>query len=251
MTVRKSLTTLAAALGLTVAMDGAVFAEPGPQAQAAFDRGVAAYGGGDAQGAVVEWEEAAKRGHIGAAWLLGNLYDKGVGGVPQSDAKAYEYYLQATRGGQPEAAVRLGKIYLEGNESIGLKRNYQAALTAFEAAALAPRADAQYYLGLMHRRGWGTPVNRTESLRWLYLSARKRYAPALSELGRIHMEGEGVEKDQAEGWSYFLLADRFGTDAERAEASAYREKYDGRMKRSEKDKARELADAWISAHGGS
>lgn len=250
MTVRKSLATLAAAFGLTVAVNGAVFAEPGPQAQAAFDRGVAAYGGGDAPGAMVEWEEAAKQGHIGAAWLLGNLYDKGVGGVQQSDAKAYEYYLQATRGGQPEAAVRLGKIYLEGNERIGLGRNYEAALKAFEAAALAPRADAQYYLGIMHRRGWGTPANRTESMRWLFLSAKKRYAPAFSELGRIHIEGEGVEKDRVEGWSYLLLADRFGTEDERAEAAAHMKKYDGWMKRGEKDDARNMADAWVSAHGG-
>ncbi len=122
------------------------------------------------------WKEAAEEGHVGAAWLLGNLYDKGAAGVAQSDARAYEYYLQATRGGQPEAAVRLGKIYLEGNEEIGLKRNYGAALQAFEAGALAPRADAQYYLGLMHRKGWGTPVDRTESLRWYFLSAKKRYA---------------------------------------------------------------------------
>lgn len=251
MTARKSLAALAAAFGLTLAVNGAVFAaDPTPQAQAAFDRGVAAYRGGDAPGAVAEWKEAAEEGHVGAAWLLGNLYDKGAAGVVQSDAKAYEYYLQATRGGQPEAAVRLGKIYLEGNAEIGLKRNYEAAMQAFEAGALAPRADAQYYLGLMHRKGWGTPVDRTESLRWFFLSAKKRYAPALAELGRIYMEGEGVEQDRVEGWSYLQLANRFGTEEDRAVADDYMEKYDGWMKRGEKESARDKADTWIASHGG-
>ncbi|MEQ8265869.1 MAG: tetratricopeptide repeat protein [Parvibaculum sp.] len=250
MTARKSLAVLAAALGLNLAVTGAVFADPTPETQAAFDRGVAAYRAGDAGTAVDEWKEAAEGGHIGAAWLLGNLYDKGTGGVQQSDALAYEYYLQATRGGQPEAAVRLGLIYLEGNESIGLKRNYEAALKAFEAGALAPRADAQYYVSIMHRHGWGTPVDRTESLRWLILSANKKYAPAFSELGRIHMEGEGVEKNQVDGWGYLLLANRFGTPEQRAEAEALMEKYKGWMKGGETDKAREMANAWIAAHGG-
>ena len=250
MSVRRSLATLAAALGLTIAVNGAVFAEPDPQAQAAYDRGLAAHRAGDLPGAVAEWEEAAKQGHVSAAWILGNLYDKGAG-VPQSDAKAYEYYLKATRGGPTAAAVRLGEIYLKDNEAIGLKRNYAGALKAFEAGALAARGDAQYYLGIMHRRGWGTPVDRTESLRWLILSSKKRYAPALSELGRIYMEGDGVERNRIDGWSYLMLANRYGTEEQRAEADAYMERYDGWMKRGEKDEARTRADAWISAFGGS
>ncbi len=250
MTARKSLAMLAAALGLSFSVVGGVFAEPLPETQAAFDRGVAAYRSGNAEGAVEEWKEAAEGGHTGAAWILGNLYDKGAGGVAQSDTKAYEYYLLAARGGQPEAAVRLGIMYLNGNEAIGLKRNYAQALKSFEAASLAPRADAQYYLGVMHRNGWGTAVDRTESLRWLILSAKKRYAPAFAELGRIYIEGEGVEKDQVEGWSYFLLANRFGTPEQRAEADVLMEKYDGWMKRGEKDRARDMADTWVSAHGG-
>ncbi|ABS64618.1 Sel1 domain protein repeat-containing protein [Parvibaculum lavamentivorans DS-1] len=250
MTARKSLAALAAALGLSFTLAGGVFADPLPETQAAFDRGVAAYRSGNAEGAVDEWKEAAEGGHTGAAWLLANLYDKGAGGVAQSDAKAYEYYLLAVRGGQPEAAVRLGVIYLSGNEAIGLKRNYEQALRSFEAASLAPRADAQYYLGIMHRRGWGTPVDRTESLRWLLLSAKKRYGPALTELGRVYMEGEGVERDRVEGWSYLLLGKRFGTPEQGAEADALMEKYDGWMKRGEKDSARDMADTWVSAHGG-
>ena len=146
--------------------------------------------------------------------------------------------------------MRLGLIYLEGNEKIGLKRNYDEALRSFEMAALAPRADAQYYLSLMYRNGWGTAVDRTESLRWLFLAAKKRYGPAFAELGRIHMEGEGVQANRVEGWSYLLLANRFGDKAQRADADLLMEKYSGWMKGSETGEAREMADAWIASHGG-
>lgn len=250
MTVRKSLAVLAAAFGLNLAVTGAVFAEPSHEAQAAYDRGVAAQQAGDMESAVTEWQKAAEEGHTGAAWILANLYDRGVGGVSQSAAKAYEYLLIAARGGQPAAAVRLGEIYLEGNPEIGLKRNYEQALKSFETASLAQRADAQYYISLMHRNGWGTPVDRTESLRWLLLAAKKRYAPAFSELGRVHMEGDGVAKNRIDGWGYLMLADRFGNDAQKAAASELMEKYDGWMKPGEKDKAREMADTWVASHGG-
>lgn len=250
MTVRKSLAVLAAAFGLNLAVTGAVFAEPSYEARAAYDRGVAAQQAGDMESAVTEWKEAAKGGHTGAAWILANLYDKGVGGVSKSEAQAYEYLLIAARGGQPAAAVRLGEIYLEGNERIGLKRNYAQALKSFEAASLAQRADAQYYISLMHRNGWGTPVDRTESLRWLLLSAKKRYAPAFAELGRIHMEGEGVAKDRIDGWGYLMLANRFGDQAQRAAADELMEKYEGWMKPGEKEKAQEMADTWVASHGG-
>ena len=249
MTARRSLASLAAMLGLTFTLAGGVLADPLPEAQAAFDRGLAAGGfAGERHhvGAV-----AAEGGHTGAAWLLANLYDTGTGGVSRNPGKAYEYYLQAARGGQPEAAVRLGRIYLEGNEAIGLKRNYLEAMKSFEAAALAPRADAQYHIGMMHRAGLGVPVDRTEGLRWLILSAKKRYAPALAELGRIYFEGEGVAADRVEGWSFLVLANRFGTADERRVVDELFEKYANRMKTGESERALEMADAWAAANSGS
>ncbi|MDO8840288.1 MAG: tetratricopeptide repeat protein [Parvibaculum sp.] len=251
MTVRRSLASLAAMLGLTFTLAGGVVANPLPEAQAAYDRGLAAHRAGDVASAVIEWEAAAEGGHTGAAWLLANLYDKGVGGVVQNDARAYEYYLQAARGGQPEAAYRLGLIYLEGNEAIGLKRNYVEALKSFEVAALLPRADAQFQLGMMHRNGLGVPLDRTEGLRWIILSAKKRYSPALAELGRIYFEGEGVAADRLQGWSFLMLANRFGTAEERRAADELFEKYANRMKTGEREKALEMADAWVAANSGS
>lgn len=251
MTARRSLASLAAMLGLTFTLAGGVTADPLPEAQAAFDRGVAAHQAGDVDSALTEWEGAAEAGHTGAAWLLANLYDKGVGGVAKDDGKAYEYYLQAARGGQPEAALRLGLIYLEGNEQIGLKRNYVEAMKSFEVAALARRADAQYHVGMLHRNGLGVPVDRTEGLRWIIMSAKKRYAPALTELGRIYFEGEGVTADRLQGWSYLMLANRFGTPEERRAVDELFEKYQVRMKTGDREKALEMADAWVAANSGS
>ena len=250
MTKPHRLAVLAAAFGLTLTLSGTVIADPLPEAEAAFRAGTSAYSAGDVKTAIEDWTQAAKDGHIGAAWVLGNLYDSGKG-VPQSDAKAHNYYLQAAKGGQPDAATKMGLIYLNGKKSIDVKPDYAVAVRMFEIGALAAKPDAQYYLAMMYYKGRGVAVDRTEGLRWLLLSAKKRYAPTLAELGKVYMEGLGVASNRATGWSYLMLGDRFSTnDAERGTAQAAMEKYKGWMKQSEKDEAARLADEWVASHSG-
>lgn len=245
------LSLLAAALGLTLSMSGAVFADPLPEAEAAFKDGAAAYAAGDTKTAIDDWTQAAKDGHVGAAWVLGNLYDAGKV-VPQSDAKAHNYYLQAAKGGQPDAATKIGLIYLNGKESIDVKPDFTVAVRMFEIGALAARPDAQYFLATMYFNGRGVEVDRSEGLRWLLLSSKKRYALSHAELAKVYMEGLGVAKNRATGWSYLILADRFAAnDAERGTVQAAKEKYDGWMKQSDRDEATRLADEWMSAHSQS
>ncbi|MBI1262482.1 MAG: hypothetical protein GC184_12255 [Rhizobiales bacterium] len=248
MTNFKRLSLLAATLGLSLSLNGQLHAEVLPESQAAFNAGLSAYQAGDIATAVTDWTDAAKGGHVGAAWILGNLYDSGKG-VPQSDAKAHNYYLQAAKGGQPDAATRIGLIYLNGKKSIDVKPDYSVAIRMFEIGALAAKADAQFYLAMMYYRGQGVAVDRTEGLRWLLLSAKKRYSPTFAELGRIYMEGLGVSKDTVQGWAYLMLANRFATnDDQRGTSVDAMNKYDGWMQASEKQAAARKADEWLASH---
>ena len=240
------LAVLAAALGLTMTVGGEVRAAPPAEASAAFQQGMTAYKAGDMTGAVKEWTGAADAGHVGAAWLLGNLYDAGKV-VPQSDGLAFKYYKIAAEGGQPEAATRLGLIYREGNPEIELKKNYAEAVRWFEVGALAPRADAQFYLGQMHRNGWGVPVEKSEGLRWYLLSAKKRFAPAFLALARIHFDGDGVDVNREDAWGFLMLAQRYGDDEIKQKAEEAYEKYDPRMNAGEKRKGARFAEAWVES----
>lgn len=250
MTIRRSLVALVASLGLTLTLTGAVIAEPTPEANSAFESGIEAYRTGDVGAAVGDWEKAAEGGHPMAAYLLGQLYEQGRG-VEQSPATAFRYYEMAAAAGQAQAGVKVGLIYRDGNKALGIKRNYEKALRNFEKGALQSWPESQYYLADMYRRGLGTPVDRTEGLRWLILASKKHHAPSLLELARIHFEGEGVNTDRVLAWSYIELASRFADQVEGQKVNAAMDKYGKRMKPGEKEEATKLADEWVARYGAS
>jgi TPR repeat protein len=251
MTGLKRLATLAAALGLTFSLTGEVFADPTPEANSAFEAGVAAYKAGDVTSAVADWDKAAEGGHAIAAFLLGQLYENGQG-VSKSAGSAFRYYKQAAALGQIDAMIKVGIVYRDGDKEIGVKRNYEKAIELFEKGAIAGSAEAQFRLSDMYRRGLGVPVGRSESLRWLILSGGKHYVPALLELARIHFDGEGVNQDRVAGWGFLILANRFADPGrEGPTVNKAMDKYSVRMKSGEKDAAQKAADDWNAAHGAS
>ena len=54
---------------------------------------------------------AAKRGHAGAQYYLGQSYRQGELGLTQSSERAIEYYTLAAEQGLAEAQYNLGYIY--------------------------------------------------------------------------------------------------------------------------------------------
>ncbi len=250
MSRRQRFATLVASLGLTLSLTGAVFADPTPAANSMFNAGVEAYRAGNVNAAVDAWSQAAKGGHAIAAYLLGQLYEQGHG-VERSEGTAFHYYLMAAKGGNAPASVKVGLIYRDGNKALGVKRNNEKAFEMFEQGALAAWPDAQYYLADMYRRGLGVPIQRSESLRWLLLAAEKHHVPSFLELARIHFDGEGVNQDRVQGWSYLDLASRFVDPADATPVKAAMTKYGGWMREGEKEEAKKVADEWLVKHEAS
>src|SRR5579863_4033355 len=63
-------------------------------------------------------------------------------------------------------------------------------------------ARAQFWLGVAFERGWGSPPDFAQALRWLSQSAVQGNADAQNALGQMYEDGEGVPKDytQAAKW---------------------------------------------------
>src|SRR5262245_28909972 len=72
-----------------------------------------AYLRGDYEKARTDIEFLARGGEARAQYDLGLMYDQGQG-VPQSDAKAKEWYERAADQGEPRALYNLGLMYLNG-----------------------------------------------------------------------------------------------------------------------------------------
>jgi TPR repeat protein len=222
-----------------------VKAEPSLAAKTAFDNGIKAYGRGDTESAVMDWRAAADAGHPEAAFLMGRLYEEGMGTI-KSPSQSFHYYKMAANEGNVQAAAKVGIIYRDGNKDLEIDRDYELARKNFEKGALAFWPESQFYLADMYRRGLGVPPDRTESLRWLILAAKKKYAPSHLELARIYFAGEGVLPDRVVGWSHIELASRFADKTEGPQVNAAMDKYRKRMKAGEIEAARIEADTWVA-----
>ncbi len=82
-------------------------------AWAGFDEGEAAYQRGDYVTALREWRPLAEQGDVNAQFLLGAMYDKGLG-VPQDYAEAVKWYRKAAEQGYAGAQNNLAFMYDDG-----------------------------------------------------------------------------------------------------------------------------------------
>ena len=79
-----------------------------------------------------------------------------------------------------------------------------AEAEALLAAAVQGSADAQYRVGVAHRKGQGVLQNHEEAVRWFRLAADQGHAPAQFLLGSAYHYGLGaVQQDVAEAVRWY------------------------------------------------
>ena len=88
-----------------------------------FDKGVAAWEGGDYETALHEWTPLAEQGDASAQYNLGALYFNGQG-VTQDYAAALKWYTLAAEQGSNESQAALSILYYEGK---GVIQDYKSA----------------------------------------------------------------------------------------------------------------------------
>lgn len=86
-------------------------------------------------------------------------------------------------------------LYCDADAMEELAARFAAAL---EEPASAGDPEAQYHLAGLQATGWGRPEkNEIQAVEWLRKSAEAGFAWACLELGRRHLDGRGVAKDEA------------------------------------------------------
>lgn len=68
------------------------------------------------------------------------------------------------------------------------------------------KAESLFNLGKLFMEGKGVEKDYTEALKWFNLAAKKRYVPAWVELGTMYEEGLGVKKDETEAVRWYKKA---------------------------------------------
>jgi len=102
------------------------------------------------------------------------IFNKGAGydngdGVPEDDAEAAKWYLQAADQGHINAQFNLGVMY-ENRE--GVAENPVEAATWYRKAADQGDYRSQYNLGALYANGEGVLQSYSESYVWLNIAAK-------------------------------------------------------------------------------
>ena len=187
-----------------------------------------------------------------AQWRLGQIYLDGVA-VRRDAREAAELFSLAARsghaaalvdlrrmaeGGEAEATVRLGRLYLEGlvsgEDSSILMAWIEGAADTGDATvwmlilrrmADGGEVEAQWHLGRIHLDGVVMDRNAREAVTWFSLAVGSGHAQSLDDLrrmaeggkvetqwrlGRVHFDGDVAERDPREAANWFSLAAGLG-----------------------------------------
>lgn len=95
---------------------------------------------------------------------------------------------------------------------------YETALAEFQPLAETQEdAEAQYYVGLLYRNGWGVLQDDAEAARWFRFAAHQGNIESQYSLGYMYQHGQGVtaNMEEAKGW-YRKAAHQGDADAQQA-----------------------------------
>ena len=139
------------------------------------------------------------------------MYAEGDG-VPHDDLKAFEFFSRIAddttdegpdaqnSGVVASAFTALGTYFLDGIKGTYVRPNPERAYDMFNyAASYFGDPNAQYNLGRLYLDGTGVDTDARQAARWFNLAAEKGHAPAQALLGQLLVNGQGVPAQRARG----------------------------------------------------
>lgn len=121
----------------------------------------------------------AQRGDQQAQYILGRIYEQGMG-IEQNEDKAAEWYIKAAKQGHWDAIKVLTKLSLQGNIFA-----QQWVITGAEKGCI----EAQYALGQMYANGLETPKNEDQAVRWYIRAANEGHWDIPDILKKLALSG--------------------------------------------------------------
>ena len=132
--------------------------------------------------ALIWLTKAANAGYTKAYWNLGNIYRTARGATPQDFQKAVGYFKTGASKNNYNCITGLGYMYYKG---LGVKQNYDSSFILFHQAAVKNFKDAEYFLGVSFKNGYGVTANADSAKHWLQLAANIQSKNAKNELKRL------------------------------------------------------------------
>ena len=154
------------------------------------------------------YRRAAKNGHAEAQEALGCLYEFAEKTDYRRARKWYARAAAQRSSDAPDAAYRLGYLYEKG---LGGKKDVQTAYRLYHRAAKNGHADAQRALGYLYEKGLGLHKNHAKARKWYIRAALQADATACNNLGFLYYNGKGVRRSKSLAKKWYKLAARAGS----------------------------------------
>ena len=184
------------------------------------------------------YEMEIGEGNADAMNDLGAQYYDGSRGFDQSFEKAVLYYRMAAENGSRQAQENLGYCYYYGRDG---EPDYEKAFHYFALGAFDCHLVSLYKIGDMYLHGLYVPKNEREAF-FIFMrcietmtdeAARRVAGPVYLRLGRMFLEGTGVERNYKNSLICFQKAEAFLYDMVHGGDVMYRKSLDDAMKGQE------------------
>ncbi|GEM_PF-849586 len=146
-------------------------------------------------------------------YFLARMYFLGLGGLPQDEIEAIDFYVKAAEGGSVGAQYELARLYESGT---AVEQDSERAAFWFEKAAANGHAGAQYKMAeikfaeaCLWQERTDTHAKReaaaalTKAVDLYRLAAAAGNSGAQYALGRLYASGEGVARNHEEAVRWY------------------------------------------------
>lgn len=120
--------------------------------------------------ALEQYEKAAEKGNMPAAYMAGVYLTRGRVGIEKDITKGLSYLKRVADAGGKNAAFDLGKAYMDPLK--GVKRDYATGIKYIKMSAEKGHGTAMYVLGIYYEIGMGVEKDRQQAIEWLDKAAK-------------------------------------------------------------------------------
>jgi TPR repeat protein len=188
----------------------------------------------------------AEKGDAAGEAALGHLLMQNCTGL-QDKEEGLRWLAKAADGGNAEAALELGSIYLNGQDGVAIDDNKAFALISKAAAAGIMVAETD--LGYMYLNGRGVPIDKYQGMTWAVKGGEQGAPAALSYFANAYSRGEGLPQNLDKAAFYAAVAYRRGNAAQRVAFKPMFDKIAGQMSVSDAKEAVDRAMKWTPGPG--
>ncbi len=177
---------------------------------------------GDYQNALSWFEKGMLQGNPECEYYIGMMRMQG-NGILRNPAQGVENLRKAADADNHLAQFEIGKIYLYGEPSAGIEKNFDLAFKYISKAAGANMLEAQFIQATMYDEGLGVPQDNLKAITLYKLAAEHDHIKAQSKLGELYVKKGDTENMREEGiqWLKKAIEEHDSADAKNSLAYAY------------------------------